>query len=307
MVEPSYDSVWKALPDPVLLALIRLAAPDVTAILRPWKTDLKVLFNREIDDAFLVEIHERPVLLHLEFQNYPDPTMALRVFHYIAALKLQYYQIHQQDIPVVTIVIWVTTSPPPEPFYQSSGLADTGTTHRYRNLWLRDLDWQAVDPLLLVLAPYMRGVERTNVKDIAVQMYNAAPENSRQLLLGAFLILMRRTYKDSADLENDILQQVRTTMDLIYDIIANDEIGLRLKAEGEAKGEARGEAKGEARGEAKGEAKAITLLWQGRFGSVPAAVTAALGHATSEQLQHTLEAFAVNAAEADVRAALGVV
>jgi len=272
----------------------------------PWKTNIKIVFDREVDNVFLAEVNGLQALLHLEYQNYADPTMALRVFQYIAALKLQYYQQHQQDIPVVTIVIWATASTPPAPIYESTAAPGNDVVCHYSNLWLNDLDWQQIDPVLLVLGPFLRGVTLANAKTVAVQMYQAAPPEHRRVLLNALLILLRRKYHNTDEIEQDILQQVRESMDVIQDAIANDPFVLNLVQKGKVQGIAEGEAKGIAEGKVEGEATAITLLWQARFGSMPEEVAAALRGAREDHIQRILLAFAKGPTEDEVRAILGV-
>jgi hypothetical protein len=139
--KPSYDSVWKALPDAVILALVRLVVEGLGTTLRPWKTDIKQLFDRDIDNAYLIEINGVLVLLLLEYQNYLDATMPWRIFEYVTLLKLGYHQEYRQDIPVLAIVIWATSDKPPDPVYASGVTDATGITSRYLNIVLRDLDW----------------------------------------------------------------------------------------------------------------------------------------------------------------------
>lgn len=325
MNQPTYDSVWKALPDVLILALARLVVPNIGPNITPWKTDLKVLFDRDIDNAYLVEVNGELILLLLEYQNYLDATMALRIFHYVALLKLQYFQQNQQDITVLPIVIWAVKGKLPAPVYASALTEDTGITCRYREIQLGELDWQSVDPILLVLAPYLRGVERANLQAIALRMYAAAPPEQRALLLGAFLNISKRTFHDIDEIEQAILQEVRLTMDLIFEAIADGPIGIKLiergkaegiaegKAEGIAEGKEQGKAQGIAEGIVAGEAKgkteglqgAVAILWQGRFGALPPEIEAALQQSTPERLQQVLMAFAGTASEMEIRALLG--
>jgi hypothetical protein len=312
MTQPTYDSVWKALPEVVVLALVRLAAPTMGNVLRPWKTDIKVLFDRDLDNAFLIELDERPVLLLLEYQNYLDLTMPLRIFHYVALLKVQYYQQQQQDIMVLPIVVWATKGTLPAPVYESSVTATTRLFCAYHEILLRDLDWQTVDPLLLVLAPFLQGVNLSNLEAVAVRMYDAAPPEYRKVMLGALLNLSRRAYHDIDDIEQGILQQVRVTMDEITEAIAESPIGIKLiergkiegKAEGKIEGKAEGKIEGKAEGKAEGEVQAIRIFWQRRFGAMPPPFAEALATATADQLQRILETLAANGTEAEVRAIL---
>jgi hypothetical protein len=318
--------VWKALPDEVILALARLAVPDIGTTLIPWKTDLKVLFDREVDNAYLISVKDLRALLHLEYQNYADSTMPRRVFHYNATLKLSYFQQQHEDIAVLSIVIWAIKGNHPAPIYESAVTEDTGIVCRYREIHLGALDWQTVDPVLLVLAPFLQGVEPGNLETVAVQMYEAAPPAYRVLLLGALLNMSKRVFRDIDEIEQAILQRVRVTMDEIFEAIAEGPIGIALiergktegKAEGKmqgiaegkvqgiAEGKVQGIAEGEAKGKTEGLLAAITVIWQGRFGPLAADVTTALQQASMEQLQQVVAAFAGTPTEEELRGLLGL-
>jgi hypothetical protein len=324
--KPTYDSVWKALPDIVLLALARLAEPRIGPSIRPWKTDIKALFDRDLDNAFLVEINGLLIILLMEYQNYADASMPTRIFHYVASLKLQYFQQHQQDIIVLPIVIWAIPGMKPAPVYDSALDADAGITCRYREIRLSEMDWHTVDPLLLVLAPYLHDFAPTDLETAAVQMYEAAPPEYRRLLLAALLSISQRKYKNIDAIEQAILQRVRVTMDEIFAAIAEGPIGLKIREQGKAEGLAEGEAKGKVQGLAEGEAKgkvqglaegeakgkteglitAITVIWQHRFGALPSEIHNALNQAGGDSLQRVLEALAGTPSEAEVRALLGL-
>ena len=297
MTQPTYDSVWKALPDVVILALMRLAAPDIGTTLRPWKTDIKVLFDRDVDNAYMVEINGLTVIVLLEYQNYLDLTMPLRIYHYVSLLKLQYFQQYQRDIIILPIVIWAIKGTPPPPSYESVATPTAKVVSTYHQIRLNELEWQSVDPLLLVLAPFLHGVARENLEAVALRMYTAAPPAQRKLLLGALLNISRRTYRDIDEIEQAILQQVRITMDEIIEAIAEGPIGIKLIE--------RGKAEGKAEGKATGEIQAITIFWRYRFGAMPAEVGTALASASPDQLQHVLEAFAAGTpTAAELRALL---
>ncbi len=294
MSQPKYDSIWKALPDIVLLALIRLAVPEIEDTIEPWKTDLKVLIDREADNTYLIFINGMRVLLHLEYQNYLDDTMPLRMFQYVAALKMSYYQHYQEDIPVIGVVIWAKRGKTPPPRYQNGIDAAHSLTYDYHEIHLDQVDWQDVDPILLVLAPFLRGVTRQNAQAVAIQMYEAAPPEYRKLLLGALFNLMARSFKDIDDIEQAILQQVRTTMDELIDAVENGPMAGRIMA------------RAEARGKAEATVKALTIFWKVRFGAVPADVSAALVQADGARLDAMLDAFGGAPTEAEMRAMLGL-
>jgi hypothetical protein len=328
--QPTYDSIWKALPDEVILALVRLVVPGIGPKLTPWKTDIKVVFDRDLDNAYLVTLNGVTAILLLEYQNYLDATMPLRIYHYVSLLKLQYFQLHQRDIVVIPIVIWAIPGTIPSPVYESSAGTTVGIVSRYYDIRLSEMDWHGVEPLLLVLAPYLHGFQPDDLETAAIQMYEATPPEYRLLLLGALLTISKRKYKDIDEIEQAILQKVRLTLDEIFEAIAEGPFGVKLiergkaqgiaegkaqgLAEGEAKGKAEGEAKGKAQGIAEGAAKgevrglqeAVTMLWRGRFGEVSEEVSAALEQASLKQLQRLLEAFAHNAPEAEIRAQLSV-
>jgi hypothetical protein len=61
------------------------------------------------------------------------------------------------------------------------------------------------------------------------------------------------------------------------------------EARGELKGEARGELRGKALGLLEGQARSLRKLMQRKFGPLPAAVEAAIGTASLEQLDRWLD------------------
>ncbi len=292
--QPTYDSIWKALPDEVLLALIRLVVPDIGPTLTPWKTDIKIVFDRDLDNAYLITVNGITAILLLEYQNYLDATMPLRIYHYVSLLKLRYFQLHQRDIVVIPIVIWAVPGTIPDPVYESNAGTTVGIVSRYHDIRLSEMDWHSVDPLLLVLAPYLHGFEPDDLETVAVRMYQTVPQEYRLLLLGALLTISKRKYKNIDEIEQSILQKVRVTLDEIFEAIAEGPIGVKLIERGKTEGEV------------KGLQEAVTMLWRVRFSEVPPEVVASLNQATIAQMQKVLEAFARNAPEAEIRAQLGV-
>ena len=285
-----YDSLWKALPEEVILALVRTLLPEVTAPLTPWKTELTVVTDRQIDGAFLVEVAGESLLLHLEYQNYLDATMPQRVQEYGSILALQYQQQTQTTIPVISVVIWAIAGKTPPPVYHQERFGKVLEHREYFELHLAALDWHEVDPLLLVLAPYLQGVHREDLEMIALRLYEAAPVTQRTMLLGAFLALSERKYTDFGEIEQAILQKVRQQMDEIMQTIEESSIGTAILEKGET----------------RGMVTAVQILWQGRFGAMPQEVAMAIQALSEAQLQALLTVFATTPAEAEVRAQLGL-
>ncbi len=319
MTQPSrkrapYDSLWKALPEEVILALVRSSLPEISAPLTPWKTDLAVVTDRAIDGAFLVEVDGMPLLLHLEYQNYLDASMPQRMHEYASLLDVQYRQQAHTTIPVIPLVIWAIAGKTPPPVYHQERFGKVLCHREYFEVHLAEMDWHEVDPLLLVLAPYLQGVHREDLETIAVRLYEAAPEGQQAVLLGAFLALSERKYANFAAIEQAILQKVRQQMDEILQAIAESSIGTAILERGKAEGEARGKAEGKIEGKIEGEAlgktegytAAVQILWQSRFGTMPPEVLQALKSLTEPQMQDLLTLFAAAPSEADVRSRLGL-
>jgi flagellar biosynthesis/type III secretory pathway protein FliH len=145
-------------------------------------------------------------------------------------------------------------------------------------------------------------MNRSHLKDAAIRMYAAAPAEHRTLLLGALLNLSRRRYKDIDEIEQEILAQVRVTMDEIYEAIEEGPIGVKILE----KGKAQGLKEGKAQGISTGERTAVIILWERRFGPLAADVTAALDAASEVQLRGIIEVLAGSPTEAEARAALGL-
>lgn len=294
MSEPTYDSVWKGLPMIVLHALVSLVVSGLGPTLTPWTTDLKLIFDRELDNAYLIEVNGQLMILLVEYQNYMDATMPRRMFEYIATLKLIYYQQYQRDIPVLAIVIWAIPGTTPAPVYTSMATDQAGITCAYHEIHLSELDWHGVDPILLVLAPYLHGTSLDNLEEIGVQLYQTAPVEYKRLLLGAFLIISKRKFKDIAAIEQAIIQKVSATMDEIIDAILHDSRVVTIMERDKAKAEL------------EGYLKAVTITWQHRYGAPAADVQAALTQKTIAELEAVLALMADNAPEAEARKALGL-
>src|SRR5579884_864294 len=208
----SYDSLWRALPEEVILSLVHLFVPTITAPLTPWKTDLAVITEREIDGSFLVEMDGTPLLLHLEYQNYLDDLIPPRMHEYASVLEQQYFAQQHADIDVIPIVIWAVAGKTPAPVYHRERFGKVLCHREYFEVHLPQLDWHNVDPLLLVLAPYLQGVQRDDLETIALKLYAAAPVGKQATVLGAFLALSERRYANFAEIEQAILQKVRHQM-----------------------------------------------------------------------------------------------
>src|SRR5271166_703655 len=157
-----YDSLWKALPEAVTLALIRTLLPEVTAPLTPWRTEMAVISRREVDGSFLAEVGGVPVLFHLEYQNYLDSTMPRRIHKYASILE---QQLHAQQVAatLVPIVIWAVAGATPPAEYHQAQFGKVLCHREYFELHLPAMEWQHVDPMLLVLALYLHGVQREDL------------------------------------------------------------------------------------------------------------------------------------------------
>src|SRR5579884_106208 len=249
-----YDSLWRALPEEVTLALVRTLIPAITAPLTPWKTDLAVVTDREIDGSFLVEVDGKPVLVHLEYQNYLDDTMPQRMHEYASILELQYRQQYHVAIAVIPIVIWAIAGKTPKPEYHHEQFGKVLCHREYFELHLPQLDWHNVDPLLLVLAPYLQGVQRDDLETIALKLYAAAPVGKQATVLGAFLALSERRYANFAEIEQAILQKVRHQMNEILQAIEESSFGVAILEKGRAEGEAIGKT--------EGLQSAVQIFWQ---------------------------------------------
>ncbi len=214
--------------------------------------------EREIDGSFLVEMDGAPLLLHLEYQNYLDDTIPPRMHEYASVLEQQYFAQQHADIDVIPIVIWAIAGKTPAPVYHRERFGKVLCHREYFEVHLPQLDWHDVDPLLLVLAPYLQGVHREDLETIALRLYAAAPPEKQAALLGAFLALGERKFADFAEIEQAILQKVREQMNEILQAIEESSFGVAILEKGEAKGKA------------EGLTSAIHTVWQSRFGSMPA-------------------------------------
>jgi hypothetical protein len=298
--KPTYDGVWKTLPDIFVLALVGLVVQGLGATLIPWKTDIKVVFDRDLDNVYLVDVNDRRMLLFVEYQTNPDGSMPLRMFHYAAALKLVYFQQYHEDIPVLAVVVWANRGTTPAPTYASMATDTAGMTFTYHEIHLSTLDWQTVNPLLLVMAPFLRGFTQDKLEAAADEIIANTPVEHQKLLIGALLMVSRRKFrrfKNFAAVEQAILQKVKTTLNFIMEAILEDPDFAQLMASKAAEAEARGEA--------EGIRQAIAVFWQSRYGTLPPDVVAALARMDIAGLRPLL-VMITTATEADARLALGL-
>lgn len=226
------------------------------------------------------------------------------MFHYAASLKLLYFQQYQMDIPVLAVVVWANPGATPTPNYASMATEVAGMTFTYHEIHLSTIDWQTVNPLVLVMAPFLRGFTQDKLEAAADEIIANAPPEYQKLLIGALLMVTRRKFKhfkNFAAVEQAILQKVRTTLNFIMEAILEDPDFAQLMAQKAAEAEARGEAEGEA----SGLRLAISVLWQNRFGTLPPDVVAALAGKDASSLQPIL-IMLPTATEANVRQVLGL-
>ena len=304
-----YDSLWKALPEEITLALVRAGVPAITAPLIPWRTDLAVVSHRQIDGSFLVDVAGRPCLVHLEYQNYLDNTIPRRMHEYASMLEQQYQQQQQAEIDVVPIVIWAIPGKTPPPIYHREAFGKVLCHREYFEVHLTELDWHAVDPQLLVLAPYLHGVRTEDLADIGVQVYESAPAQHKKTLLAAFIALGQRKYQNFGAIEAVIMQRVGQTMNDIMQDIAESTIGQTLIKQGVIKGISEGKAEGKVEGKAEGKVEGrmatVQIMWQSRFGAMPPEVTAAVQRLPEAPFNELVTRLMGTATEAELRAWLG--
>jgi hypothetical protein len=216
---------------------------------------------------------------------------------YAGILELQYRQQYHVNIAVVPLVIWAIAGKTPAPIYHLERFGKVLCHREYFELHLPRMDWHDVDPLLLVLAPYLQGVKREDLETIALKLYAAAPAGKQATVLGAFLALGERRYANFAEIEQAILQKVREQMNEILQAIEESSFGVAIMEKGRIEGKLEGKL--------EGKAEAVQILWQSRFGAMPEEVTAAVQHLSETQLQEVLALFASAPTEAQVRVKLG--
>lgn len=279
-----YDSVWKALPPTVLLALLRQMFPDIGEVIQPLPTEIRLLPDRQIDGAFLIDYHGTPTVFHLEYQQNLDKSMPLRIYHYDAMLKLKYAQDHNgEDIPILSIVIWATPTKEktPEPIYRNRAVDRDLGTWPYFEIHLAQMDWKSADPIYMTLAPLTHGIGRDELEQIGEMIAEAAPSTLKLILLGAFLQLALWKFGDIRTLEQKVLAKAGVTMTDLFTAVAQSDIGIGLIAIGEAKGKAEGKI--------EGKAEALRKQWIKKFGEVTADVAVALKTVSDEAIDSIFE------------------
>ncbi len=304
MPRPFYDNLWKGLPIDVLVALIRLVVPEIGSSLTPWQTELVPPVTFRMDDAFLGEVAATQCLVHLEYQNSLDPTMPHRMYEYDLELERATKTARQVRLPIISIVIWAVAGETPTPVYHAEFLGKTFAHHEYFEIHLTEIPWQQdLDPVLLVLAPYFQGVERSDLIAIGERLYEKAPPEERLMLLGSFMALSQRSFGSIDDVIAAIVAKVGQIMIDIEQAIAESTFGQAILARGKAEGVAQGEATGMN----KGLREAIAALWQTVYQSeLPADIAEALRARSEQDLLAVLSAVALRPTEVNLRARFGL-
>ncbi len=200
--------------------------------------------------------------------------MPRRIHEYVSLLEQQ-LQAQQVTAAVVPIVIWAISGATPPAVYDQQIFGKVLCHREYFELHLPALDSQWVDPLLLVLAPYLHGVPVSS-PPIALRLCEAWPAEQQMGLLGALLALSERKFPDFQTVLDTILAQVRKQIDEIMQAIADSSFGVAILQ------------KGEARGELRGEVKAVQTLWRKKFGTLTADVENALAGASADTVEQLI-------------------
>ncbi len=237
-----YDSHWKAALPEVLLALLRTVLPTIGPTLTPWQTELAVPSPIRVDNAFLTQLDNVDLLIHLEYQSTIDASMSERIYQYDTQLERLVQQHQRRRVDVLSVVVWTTPGTTPVPEYHREVGGITVAHKAYLEIHLTQLDWHHPgDPLLLVLAPYFQTVTLADLVPIAEQLYTSAPADRRNELLGSLLSLGQHRFGSIEAIKKAILEKVGESMDLIFEAVKESDMGKAIRKEGEERGKEQGE------------------------------------------------------------------
>ncbi len=196
------------------------------------------------DGVLLVEDAGEQFLLHVEFMTRVASNMGERIFGYVPRVYQRY------GTPVRSVVLYLM---------QPSSRAAIETEFRMivqrREIAVIRYDvvclWEvepdrahlAEHPALLALAPLMKGVEVTELEDLAQLATRAAWDERTKIDVVALLALF-----GGQRFGQDVVSSMTRRLGMLKDIIQESPLYELAREYGEMRGEARGEARGETRG-----------------------------------------------------------
>ncbi|HEX2691654.1 MAG TPA: hypothetical protein VHN14_33820 [Kofleriaceae bacterium] len=228
------------------------------------------------DGVLLVEDAGEQFLLHIEFMTRVASNMGERIFGYVPRVYQRY------GAPVRSVVLYLMQPGPRTEIsteFRMIVQRREVAVIRYDVVCLWEIEPDRAHlvehPALLALAPLMKGIEATDLEDLA-ELANRAPWDERMRIDVVALL----TLFGGQRFGQDVVFSMTRRLGMLKDIIQESPLYELARAYGEARGEARGEVRGEARGEARGLRNACLTLTKTKAPRLAAALEARLSSST---------------------------
>jgi len=205
------------------------------------------LSSQPIRADAVILLQSEEIVLHLEFQTRPDPTMGFRILDY--AIRI-YRKFPNKQLRQIVIYLLPTNSP----MVYETTFVTANTRHEFEviRLWEQPAEvlqqWVGLLPLT-VLAKTAE--PEAMLRQVAQKIEQIEDQTQQRNLASSTAILAGLV------LEQKIIERI-----LRSDMMRESSMYQAILAEGEAKGKAEGKAEGRAEGEAKARAEAEARIRQ---------------------------------------------
>jgi Trp operon repressor len=240
MKQQPYDSSMKA--------LFQADAPEILPQILPGaifvdKLDIEVLRPpQRVDRVYQIYYHDKPHILHLEFQASSDEEMDLRLlFCHVGFLRDYKRQ------PVISMVIYLfKTNTPTPPYREVSGKQEILTFH-YQVLELWKLDarkyMQQHIMSMYTLLPMMDHVDAPLLLQAVNELvvYHKDNESKKEVKLGDRLVWFRAFLMRAETISKEEKEKVRKRLDAFNQIMEESEFAVQQRAIGKEQGKTEGE------------------------------------------------------------------
>ena len=288
---PDYDQALKR--------LLTQAHDGVVALLLPqarWLGEVSPELHASKRQADLVWQVALPggevVLLHIELQTHPDPTMGERIADY--ALRL--WREHRRPVHSVVVYLRETRTPLPDTFVLPGGGGSETLRVRFQVVRLWELPASAVlgqpEAALWPLAALMADATAAAVSAVAEHIAQAnLARRERSELLGLLAVLA------GARLPRDVVSQIVRRSPMLRELMEESSYTQLVREEAEARGEERGRA--------EGMRAMVQAVLEHRFGTLQTDEVAALQGADAPRLQEVATQM-LDASREQLRALFGL-
>lgn len=231
-------------------------------------------------------------VVDLEAEARARPEIGRRLFEYGARASIV------TGLPVLSIVIFLLAggSAPKSPYVMRAGTHRIATWE-YTGIELYKQDAEALLARgtvgILPLIAFANGGDQEAVLERAMRTIaeRAPRKEARELEAWLVIFAARRT-------DQTLISALLRRLPEVDELVTESPIYQMWVSQAEARGEARGKAEGKAEGEAETARKAVRVMLEGRFGSLPSVLSAAIDAASVDALMDVLAHGAVESLDA---------